>query len=154
MFIDLNCFSQVSDVAHWPLVSLHFPFFNLFPFFWSQTFSNYLLKPLFIIPSRGIYRNHCLSVCLSVSLSVCPSVCIDLCSAHNFFVASSKARNAIDLHLVIVRLWKFYPTAGVRLWMLPPKPMLLAMAYDYLLSLLYNFSLNREVNKKWMIYIK
>ena len=121
----------------------------------SQTiyWNHFLLYPPWI-KIRGIYRNHCLSVCLSVSLSVCPSVCTDLCSAHNFFVASSKARNVIDLHLVIVRLWKFYPTAGVRLWMLPPKPMLLAMAYEYLFSILYNFSLNREVNKKWMINIK
>ena len=46
---------------------------------------------------------------------------------------------------------KFLPNESVRLSMLPPKPTLLAMAYEYLCSLLYYFNLNWKDNNKLFV---
>ena len=131
----------------------------LFPFFWSQTFSNYLLKSLIIIPSmnedQGIYIEItvCPSVCLSVYPSVCPSaqICVWLITflwhrAKLEMPSASSHRKALKLlsnhrcQTVNASTETHASCNGV--WIL------------YLRPLLYNFNLNWEVNKKWMINIK
>ena len=88
--------------------------------------------------SQTIYWNHFFYTLHErrsggyIGITVCPSVCLSvrlsglICVRPILFCGIERSSKC-NLHRVIVPLWNFYPTADVRLSMLPPKPKLLAM---------------------------